>query len=48
MATKKEVEAARKRASETFDSLADGASTIPKTKLAAALKGAGFSNDDRM
>ena len=34
MATKK-VEAARKRASETFDSLADGASTIPKTKLAA-------------
>ena len=48
MATKKEVEAARKRASETFDSLADGASTIPKTKLAAALKGVGFSNDDRM
>lgn len=45
MSTKKEVEETRKRAIATFNALADGASSIPKTKLAAALKGTGFSAD---
>ena len=48
MSTKKEAEEARKRAIAAFETLADGASTIPKTKLSAALKGAGFSDDHRM
>ena len=48
MSSKDETQNMRRRALETFNALADGATTIPKTKLAAALKGAGFSDDDRM
>ena len=47
MSSKDETQNMRRRALETFNALADGATTIPKTKLAAALKGE-INDDDRM